>query len=111
MNLDLCLDEVLMNVLAHSGVAQTGAPIELHFQCCRDGSQSSATVTVVDAGTPFNPLSAAPKPRPNHLDEAGVGGLGLHIVRHNAQQLAYQFQDGKNKLTFGIAWVEEGSNS
>lgn len=107
MNLDLCLDEVLMNVIAHSGASQTGTPIELHFQWQCDAAQLAATVTVVDAGIPFNPLTFEPKTLPNHLDEAVVGGLGLRILRQNAQQLAYQFEDGKNRLTFGIAWHAE----
>ncbi len=103
-HLDLCLEEVLMNVIMHSGLADQRALIELMFELQQQGDVTQALLTVSDAGARFDPLAVAPRPLPASLAEAEPGGLGLMILRSNAGHLSYRFDNGRNHLTFGQSW-------
>lgn len=102
--LDICLNEVLANVLDHGGASARSAPIGLRLARRRDPHGAEAALTVTDAGTPFDPLTVLPRPRPRTLAEAGPGGLGLVMVRANADSLSYEYADGRNQLTFRVRW-------
>jgi serine/threonine-protein kinase RsbW len=53
---------------------------------------------VEDDGKPFNPLDA-PEPDTNQLlEERPIGGLGIHLVRKNVDELEYRRQKDKNIL-------------
>jgi len=99
--LDLCLNEALANIICHSGASQA-SPVHLTL----DVSGSVASLTVADSGIPFDPLSAAPKPRASTLDEAEPGGLGLLMMQNFSDQLNYCYRDGRNKLTFSVRWAD-----
>jgi anti-sigma regulatory factor (Ser/Thr protein kinase) len=97
--LALCLEEVLANVIAHGGPTAHSQPIRLRFDVATD----RASVTVLDAGKAFDPLSAPRKPLPKTLEEAVAGGRGLEIIRH-CSDLHYRREEGRNHLTFGMRW-------
>ena len=57
-------------------------------------------VNLEDDANAFNPIEDAPKPdTESMIEEREVGGLGIHIVKNMVDELAYQRNDGKNKLT------------
>ena len=97
--LDQCLDEVLMNIVMHGGLSATQTPVELSLQAF----PKMAEITVSDSGKAFDPVNAPTKPRPLTLEEAEPGGLGLSIIRGLSNHLDYQFKEGRNILTFGVA--------
>jgi anti-sigma regulatory factor (Ser/Thr protein kinase) len=100
----LCLNEVLANIITHGGSAALAAPVTLLFEVTRDHDCSKASVTVSDAGMPFNPLSAPKRILPKTLAEASDGGWGLVLMRRCADWLDYRHEDGRNHLTFGTRW-------
>ena len=53
--LELCLNEVLANVISHGGTAARSAPVRLTLQVVPDGDCSEGNVTVSDAGRAFDP--------------------------------------------------------
>jgi anti-sigma regulatory factor (Ser/Thr protein kinase) len=56
-------------------------------------------LTFTDDGLPFNPLTL-PEPRIHvPIEERGIGGLGIHLLRKIADDLHYSRTDGKNRLT------------
>ena len=103
--LDVCLNEVLANVLEHGGASARSAPIRLRLARKRELDGVDATLTVTDAGAAFDPLAVVPGPRPQTLAEATAGGLGLVMVRANADSLSYVYADGRNQLTIGVRWT------
>lgn len=103
-SLDLFLNEALANVLDHGGPQAIAMPVNVHFSCSRLSSQCEATVTVVDAGTAFNPLAASSKVPAQSLDEAVPGGLGIHLMRSFADDLHYSYRDDRNHLSFTVRW-------
>jgi serine/threonine-protein kinase RsbW len=103
---EICLNEVLANILAYGGSAALAAPIELKLEVQCEAGAGEARVTVSDAGFAFNPLEVTVPPRPNTLAEAQVGGLGLVMIRHCSDWLDYCHEDGHNHLTFGARWSQ-----
>lgn len=102
--LEICLNEVLANILAHGGSAAQAAPVRLQLETRIDGAAGSASLTVCDAGPAFNPLTVPPAPRPKTLADATAGGLGLAMIRRCADWLDYRRGDGVNQFVFGVRW-------
>lgn len=101
----LCLNEILANVIVHGGPSARSAPIRLLLEVNPEADCCTASVTVSDAGTAFDPTSVPQKPFPKTLDEALPGGRGLLIVRRCSDWLRYRHEGGRNHLTFGARWV------
>ena len=59
-------------------------------------------LTVSDNGVPFNPVEQVAPRTDQTLDERKIGGLGLHLVRNLADDVAYRREDDKNALTLGF---------
>lgn len=102
--LELCLNEVLANVIAHGGRSALAAPVRLLLEVGIDQDCSKASVTVSDAGVAFDPLSVPKKALPKSLAEASPGGLGLMVIRRCSDWLHYRHEGGHNHLTFGARW-------
>ena len=59
----------------------------------------AAAFTLIDGGTPFDPLA---REDPDILlsgEERGIGGLGIYMVKTMVDELAYEYRDGCNRLT------------
>jgi anti-sigma regulatory factor (Ser/Thr protein kinase) len=59
----------------------------------------AAILTVIDEGPAFDPLSVPPPVIPASLDDAPVGGLGIHLVRSYADACEYKRHGGRNVFT------------
>jgi anti-sigma regulatory factor (Ser/Thr protein kinase) len=58
----------------------------------------TAAFTLIDGGTPFDPLA---REDPDILlsgEERGIGGLGIYMVKTMVDELAYEYRDGCNRL-------------
>jgi len=102
--LEICLNEVLANIITYGGSTALATPIglQLEFLCAVDAGE--ARVTVSDAGFAFNPLLVPLPPRSNNLAEARAGGLGLVMIRYYSDWLDYRREGGYNHFTFGTRW-------
>ena len=100
----LCLHEVLENVINHGGGTAREAPIRMRLEVSLAPECRKASVTVMDAGMPFDPLSVPDRILPKTLSEASVGGLGLVMIRRCSDWLDYHRENGHNRLTFGARW-------
>ncbi|OQW71109.1 MAG: hypothetical protein BVN35_17190 [Proteobacteria bacterium ST_bin11] len=103
--LDLCFNEVAANILYHGGESAVSGLIflELTVRMLPD-ADGQATITVSDAGTPFDPVSALPALRPESLSDAEPGGLGLIMLHKLTDELRYSLADGRNRLSFAVRW-------
>jgi serine/threonine-protein kinase RsbW len=95
LDFELCLNEVVTNVI-HYAYADRGKH-EIRIALEREGEELRATVE--DDGRPFNPLEKEPPAIPSSLEDAGVGGWGIPIVRAFADGLFYERRDGRNRFT------------
>jgi serine/threonine-protein kinase RsbW len=102
--LEICLNEVLANVLAHGGSMALVEPILLQLKIGCAAGIGEAYLTVSDAGVAFNPLAVDPPPRPHALADARAEGMGLVMIRRCADELDYRHENGHNHFTFGTRW-------
>jgi serine/threonine-protein kinase RsbW len=94
--LDLCVVEIVTNVVDHS-YRQAAGEIRLELSVDARG----AVVSILDQGPAFDPLSVpAPVPAAS-IEQAAVGGLGIQMVRSTADGCRYERRGGWNVFT---AW-------
>jgi anti-sigma regulatory factor (Ser/Thr protein kinase) len=103
--LELCLNELLANLLEHGGDAVARQPIELALETIQPASGSGARLVISDAGIPFDSGRAGVKPLPGSLAESSPGGLGLRLVQAFADAMAYRVLDGRNELRIEMHWT------
>ena len=102
--LDICLNEALANVLAHGGSAALGVPICLRLGISGGLEAGRASLTLNAGGVPFDPASHRTRPSPRTLEEAEPGGLGILMMRTNADRIAYERLGETNCTTFLVRW-------
>lgn len=57
-----------------------------------------ATFTLIDGGTPFDPLAKADPDILLSGEERGIGGLGIFMVKTTMDEMKYEYRDGCNRL-------------
>lgn len=92
--LELVLAEAITNIVQHAGADPAGDFITVHFGI-RHGW---VVVRVEDSGRPFDPTTAPEHQQPVSLEDARIGGLGVHLMRAYTQQIEYHRVDNKNQL-------------
>lgn len=107
--LDLCVTEVVANIVMHGGASASAGPIKLHLNVQCGAGGGAAAVTVSDTGIPFNPVTAPPKARSRTLAEADPGGHGLILLARFADALDYSYSEDQNHLTIHVRWNQEGA--
>lgn len=98
--LDLVLEELLMNQVLHAH-PQAVEPSTVGLQAWV--VDDALVLHFTDSGIPFDPLSRPEVVAPASLDDARPGGLGLHLVRRYARELAYQRVGDTNHLSVVLA--------
>jgi sigma-B regulation protein RsbU (phosphoserine phosphatase) len=93
-DLHLVVEEVACNVIDHG--AEDGREPSLALEATVEGRQLS--IEFRDDGRPFDPLS---QPTPDlyaDIADRPIGGLGVHLIRELAEEVAYARDDGHNVL-------------
>lgn len=54
--------------------------------------------TLIDSGTPFNPLQRQEANLDVSLEERQIGGLGIHLIKEIMNNIEYVYENGKNVL-------------
>ncbi|MCC2597573.1 ATP-binding protein [Pusillimonas sp. MFBS29] len=93
--LKLCLDEALTNVALHGFKDHTGQP---HIRLVLMHEASNIMLDIIDNGLPFDPTAQAAAPLAATLDETGIGGHGLRLMRHYLQDIQYHRTEQHNHL-------------
>ena len=97
--MDLCIVELVTNIVDHAYGENPGA-IRLEL----DVGPEAAILSIIDDGPPFNPLSVPPPNTAASIEDATIGGYGIHMVRETADGCRYERRNGQNVFTayFGI---------
>lgn len=93
--LELVLDELLANAVAHGDVP--GASEEINLAMEWDGAGVKLTFT--ESGPPFNPLEATAPDLTLPLEDRPIGGLGLFLVQEMTDEQTYRREGDRNILT------------
>ncbi len=105
--LDLCLNESIANIISHGGPTASESPVQLHLDLSRNLNAGEISLTVSDGGAAFDPLEHHAKPRPQNLEDAQPGGLGLRMMHEFSDSLNYLYSDGRNQTTFTVRWNDD----
>ena len=90
----LALEEVFLNVVLHGFTDNAEHAIVVRLAV----EKGFMTLTVEDDGIPFNPLDAPPPDIESPLEERGIGGLGIHLVRQVMDRIEYVREGNINRL-------------
>jgi anti-sigma regulatory factor (Ser/Thr protein kinase) len=94
---NLVLEELGINILTHGGKGKERRP---EIEIVLTSEDHALTIEVLDDGHPFDPLQDSPKPDLTATIEGRpIGGLGIHLVRSLMDDLHYQRDAGRNRLT------------
>lgn len=100
--LDLCASELVANIVSYAFEDEAPHTIALDLIL----EPQSVKLVVADDGREFDPLAVPEPVAPATLEEASVGGLGVHLVRQFADQVSYERVGGRNQIT--LAWPRPG---
>lgn len=93
--MDLCLEEVLSNVIRHG---YAGAPDHTILVIYGNPRIDTFTLVVEDEAPLFNPLLVQDKSMPPSLEDVSQGGQGIHLVRQFADAVKYEPTPTGNRL-------------
>jgi serine/threonine-protein kinase RsbW len=103
--LELCLNELLANLVEHGGDAVASNPIQLELGTSPVLSGFGVQLVVCDRGEPFDSGQADLRPLPGSLEQASPGGLGLLLVKTFCDELHYRVLEGRNELRIANHWT------
>ena len=104
---NMLFDELLNNIISYAFEDDADHEIEIRV----DLVQRRLSITIADDGTPFDPF-ALPKPDTSlPLEERGIGGLGIHLVRKVMDEVGYERLGARNVVTLVKRLDEPSSDS
>ena len=96
MQLIIAAEEIFVNI-AHYAYAPGSGDVIVRVEVC--GEPPAVTVTFIDRGRPYDPLSRADPDVTLSADERKIGGLGVFMAKKFTDAMTYARRDGCNILT------------
>lgn len=96
--LNLCLDEVLTNIISYGLNEKIKNPI-IELDLSLNNNQVIATIS--DPGVAFNPLKTieAPPDIASSIEDRSIGGLGVYFLEQYMDNVEYKRENNLNILT------------
>ena len=101
---NLSVDEVLTNTISYGYDDDAEHRIDLTLRVAGE----TLVVVIVDDGRAFDSSSAQDPDVEATLEERALGGLGLFLVQHMMDGIAYRRSDDRNVITLTKRTAEEG---
>jgi anti-sigma regulatory factor (Ser/Thr protein kinase) len=95
---DLVINEAVTNVISYAFPGGGNHPVTLSIA----DSPGEVVVEIVDAGIPFDPLTAPAMVISRDLDSAPIGGRGIHLIKSYTDRQDYTRVAGYNRLTLTL---------
>ncbi len=102
--MDLCLEEILSNIIRHGYAGEPNHALMIHHRINREGS---FTLVVEDQAPQFNPLLVSDPPVPRSLEEISRGGHGIKLLKQFADAIDYERMSNGNRIT--VTFIAHGS--
>jgi len=95
-SIQVALDEFVYNPIVYGFPQLEGGPEagKGELRIGLDGEK--VRVTISDNGPPFDPLAFAEPDTELSVEDRGIGGLGIHLVRQMMDEVGYERRDGWN---------------
>ena len=89
-------EEIFINIASYAYAPDKGrATVRVEVS----GEPVSVTITFIDHGIPYDPLSRQDPDVTKSAEDREIGGLGIFLTRKIMDDLSYEYRDGKNILT------------
>jgi len=116
--IQLAVEEAVANVCAHAYAEETAVNlVSVSYHSKADfllrvrHEPAAFEIDLLDRGHAFNPLSAAPLKVDLLSEDAGIEGLGIHLMRRMVDDLRYQRVNDTNLLTLVVRLDDERSEA
>ncbi len=90
--IDLILEELFTNVVKYGFKDNKEHDIDLSLSC----DDTSLSIRMEDDGEPFDLMAQQAPDTRCAIEKRGVGGLGIHLVKHFIDECRYSRKKGKN---------------
>lgn len=94
--INIAVDELFSNI-ARYAYGEDEGEATVRLQISEDNS--TAVLTFIDSGTPYNPLKKEDPDVTLDADDRDEGGLGIYMVKNSMDDIYYEYRDGYNTLT------------
>ena len=94
-SVSIVLDDLLNNVINHAFEDSKEHEIEVSFRA----DHQRLVIEVVDDGVEFDPFLKGEPDIESNIDERGVGGLGIHMIKSIMDDYSYKRIKGRNHVT------------
>jgi serine/threonine-protein kinase RsbW len=91
----LAIEEVVTNCVKYGYDDAAEHTIEINLSV----ADHRLTMTVIDDGHSFDPLTAPPPDLSLAIEDRPIGGLGIHMLRELSDEMAYERRGNTNRLT------------
>lgn len=95
MQVDVAIDELFGNIARYAYGSQAG-PATVRVEAVED--PPAVVITFIDKGVKYNPLEREDPDLSLPIEERGIGGLGIYLVKKTMDDISYEYQDGQNIL-------------
>lgn len=92
--IELASEEALVNIIRHA-YQERPEIIEIELKLF---PKSHVEISIQDSGPPFNPLKVKAPDLTSDLEERAPGGLGIHFIKKNMDEVRYHRIENGNVL-------------
>lgn len=92
--IELVLEEAVTNVFSYA--YEKTEDHRFLVELCL--SVSDVSITIKDDGVAFNPLQQQEPVKANSIEDAQIGGMGIHLIKSYTKLVDYFWKDGTNNL-------------
>lgn len=96
--IDLVLEELATNIVKYGFDDKERHLIRFEFRL----QPRNVEIKLIDDGVAFDPFAGPDKQLPSTLEEAQVGGLGVHLVKLYTSAFGYERREGRNITTLSF---------
>ena len=96
MQILLAVEEIFVNIASYAYQPETGkATVRVEVS----ENPVSVTITFIDHGVPYDPLTKADPNVTAAAEDRPIGGLGIFMTKKLMDDVAYEYREGHNILT------------
>lgn len=95
MQVDVAIDELFSNIAYYAYNPEIGSAT-VRVEVTED--PIAVVITFIDNGVPYDPLAKADPDVTLPIEERGIGGLGIYMVKKTMDDISYEYKDGQNIL-------------
>ncbi len=93
--ISIAIDELFGNIAHYTYCPGTGNAV---VRVEKQQEPQAVTITFIDEGKPYDPLSREEPDVTLSARERQIGGLGIYMVKKSMDHVSYEYRDGKNIL-------------